>query len=191
MMKKDLFASVLIGLSLMLVTGSGMISAAEGDASSAETDAYDEQCADIVIAKGQEMLTQYETFLDEYFNKNVPSSNQVNQAMKYYRYVQDTMHETYADAMGVNSGETFDDFNAQNSVCVEERDKVINTAGIIFQAYVNNSVSTKQTAAMVDALNDLNNNMEGLSSDFHSTFPNLFTSMSNALPCYAQKCISK
>lgn len=181
---------VLIAISSFGILGStNIISFAEEAEEEEESDDY--LCATAVVEKGDELIAEYMNFLNEYFKQNTPTSEQVEYAMNYYRYIKDSLDATYADTMDYRGNRSFNIVSNETSLCSYRRDQYIDYAETIFQAYARYSANSKRTFMLVDGLKAINDDMSGLSMDFHETFPALFNQMDSAMPCFARGCITQ
>jgi len=150
-------------------------------------------CADAVSEQGETLLNDFRTFLDEYMKQDVPTSQQVDNAMKFYRYVETTLQTAYTEGMDLYSevALTFDEINEATSLCTYRRDQYIDEAGLLLQSYVRYSANSKRTFQIIDGLKAMNEDMEDFSRNFHEAFPNKFNQMNAALPCYARGCLTQ
>lgn len=166
--------------------------AAEEEESSEETQA-DYLCAQTLIDSGTPLITGYEDFLDEFFKIDNPTSNQVEEAMDFYRYIEDSMNTLYETAATVDSdGSKSSSFaSSELTYCSLIRDQFIDFAKVLLQKQALASANSKTTFEVVDGLKVLNADLEDFSQEFLETFPGAFNQMANALPCYARQCILK
>lgn len=193
LMKRSLLVLVLAGL-LLLSQSNILLSNASEDEVDEEFVATDNICEQVMIEQGEIFITAYQDFLTGYFKQDEPSSDLLEEALEYYRFVEaaligifntqfDTGREGYQD----DFESTFDEV----SNCARVRDEYISFAGLLLQAQMLQSGTSKRTYKIIDGLKALNENLSDFSVDFNATFPRMFTKMDNALPCYAKECIVK
>ena len=179
---RQLIGFLLIGLCFLLSSGSGF-----ADETDDESDDY--LCAEAVVAKGEEMLEEFQSFLDEYLSQNVPTSEQVEMAMSYYRYFESTMHETYEESMDFRGDRSFELVSSEVSLCTYRRDRYLDEAALRLQTSIRYATSTKSSYQFIDGLKAMNESMEDFSRDFHEVFPGKFNEMNSSLTCFAKECI--
>lgn len=180
----------------VLIVFQGLIFAfAEDDTTESSED---NACAYEINEKSSVLIQSYETFLNEFFLIDTPTSNQVENAMDYYRFVEDSLYYIYSDSMSIaggpfsKDGNTFlDSVSAEVTYCSHLRDQYIQYAQALLQKQVINSASSKRTFKVIDGLKIMNKDLGDFSEQFLETFPGIFNQMNNALPCYAHQCILK
>lgn len=158
--------------------------------SNAEEVSDDEVCAVTIARDGSAEYENYKQFLDQYFKIDTPSSEQIETAMKRYRFFNETIEKIFETASKVKNRDisaAYQDFTK----CVKIRDEILERGKMILQAYASNSSASKRTFKLIDAMKALNENMQSVSADFSLTFPNLFEKMADSLPCFAKQCITK
>lgn len=156
-----------------------------------ETAVQDFLCGQLVNEVATEEIAAYQVFLTEYFQNIEDSSDQVVDAMTYFRYVEDAINTVF-DENKVRKGAklSFDIAFDEFVYCQTIRDDQLRLAKILLQSHSIQSANSKRTFLMIDGMKELNANMDDLADDFVLTFPAVFESMSNKLPCYARECIS-
>lgn len=175
--------------SSLLVVFLGLFSslAAETETTSEE----DYLCAQAMVEQGGEIVEAYEEFLNEYFLIDNPSSNQVEEAMDFYRYVEDSLMNLYASSLNAGRGKALDFVSSEVTYCSTIRDQYIDYARVLLQKQALSSANTKTVFEVVDGLKVMNEDLEEFSEVFMETFPGIFNQMNNALPCYARQCITQ
>lgn len=187
---KPLFLLCLVAL----LTVQGMLRVGAEDAEVTEEDATSEEdfaCGQAMIEQGSVIVEDYETFLDELFKVDTPSSGQVEEAMTYYRYVEDALNNIFSDNLHISGFRTLDFANTNATYCTYIRDQYLDFAQTLLQKQILLSANSKRTFEIIDGLKAMNENIENLYEDFHAVFPGLFNQMNNALPCYARQCITQ
>jgi hypothetical protein len=185
------FARILIpvfALSLGLSLTGFAVESAEEAAKKAE---QDYECGLDVAAEGTMLVDQYQTFLFNLLQSTRPTSDNVENAIKYYRYIEDSLNTEIGKIRGVAQSKTLGIGAQEYHYCQSTRDQYLILADAMLTEYVTQTASNKRTFVMVDALKELNANMEDYSNLFHSTFPVMFQKMDNALPCFARSCVHK
>lgn len=179
---------------LVFLSGFLFTSAEETDGTEATEDLTQEDyaCALALIEGSEAVLTDYFTFLDEYMQVDVPSSQQLESATMYYRYVEDTLNNLYADNAKIEgSDKSFAFANEELATCRQKRDEYILLARTALYKQVLGSSTYKTTFKFVDGLKIMNENLANLSSLFQETFPGQFMQMDNGLKCYTTQCVSQ
>ncbi len=151
----------------------------------------DYTCTYNVTQEAFAVLESYQTFLDDYFKAVTPSSEQVDAAMKYYRFVEasiEDIYDKYADVQGNYSLEASAD---ALSNCAKVRDEYIDVARVLLQKQTIASANSKRTFLFVDGLKATNEHLDQFSGEFNALFPAYFNQFNNALPCYAHQCITQ
>lgn len=155
------------------------------------TDTVDYQCGYNVMQEASVVVDSYQTFLDDFFKLATPSSDQVEDAMKYYRFIESSIQRIYEKNLKVTANQTLDDSVTASTYCAYVRDQYLDFAKAMMQRQVIASSNSKRTFTMIDGLKVTNENLETFSSDFTEVFPGFFNQFNNALPCYARRCITK
>jgi hypothetical protein len=145
-------------------------------------------CAQTMVTEGAAAVADYELLLNEFFQADVSSADQVQVAMSYYRAVENTLNTLYANGLDVDGIKSFDLANAEVAACAARRDELIRYSQVLLEAQTLGSANSKRTFAVRDGLNALNENMNLLSDEFAQTFPARFQNFESAFPCYAQEC---
>lgn len=151
----------------------------------------DYACAQALIQGSAAVLEEYFTFLDEYFKVNTPSSEQIADAMLFYRYVEDALHNLYADNAQIRSNGSLAFANQELAICRAKRDEYLMLARTALYAQAMGSATYKTTFQFVDGLKIMNEDMIEMFNLFQTTFPGLFKQMDSGLKCYASQCISR
>ncbi len=195
-MKSSLESRLFLLCIALLISVQGLFFAfaeeTESEESLEETQA-DYACAQMLIDSGSAIVEGYEEFLNEFFKIDYATSNQVGDAMDFYRYVEDSMNDLYETVASVDSdGSKSTGFaSAELTYCSLIRDQYIAYARALLQKHALASANSKTTFEVVDGLKVLNADLEDFSEAFLEVFPGAFNQMSNALPCYARQCITK
>jgi len=187
-MKNHVFIGLLIALGVWLSTSSILISA---DEHNGETSDDDYACAQHMLDNAPDLIDNYETFLNELFQVDQPSSEQVESAMTFYRYVETTLNNMFEVANSFDVVKSIDSASSEVAYCTYIRDQYIDYARLLLNQQVLGSGSSKRTFQVVDGLKAINEGLEEFVLDFVGTFPTMFNKMNNALPCYASQCILK
>lgn len=181
-----------VGLLILFFVG-GFVGVQADETTATDTETVtDNVCASALAAQSIIILDDYETFLDQYTKVNTPTSEQFENALMYYRYVEDNLRKLYnlnANISGFNKTSAF--ATQQLSSCRKVRDGIIEYARALLPISLSGSTTSKTTFQFVDGLKVMNEDLKDMSLLFQSTFPGQFTEMSNALPCYAHECLSK
>lgn len=180
-------------ISVMLLTASLADEASSASSTSSDTavSEADSQCAAQLIDQGSTLITTYENFLTEFFKVDTPTSSQVEDAMDFYRYVEDSLLNIYAKAGSIPANAAWESSNQGFAYCAHVRDQYIEYARVLLGKYSSLSANSKRSYMFLDGLKAMNFSMENYSDEFHSTFPGIFNKMDNALPCYARQCVTK
>ncbi len=184
--KRFFQASLLL---LFFVSSVLWVKAAEEDETGTQEDYV---CASTLSEESAVLLSTYQDTMDQYTKVDTPTSEQFENALLYYRYVEDSIRKLY-DANATVSGfnKTLAFSSGELSACREMRDSLIQYARVPLSLFLNASSASKTTFKLVDGLKVMNEDLKDMSLLFQSTFPGQFTEMSNALPCYAHQCLSK
>lgn len=162
------------------------------DSEAVESSDSDYQCA-IALSEGSiPILDSYEEFLTQYTKVDAPTSEQFENLMLFYRYVEDsirTLYDSSAQVTGYNKTLSFS--NQELSSCRQMRDGIIAYAQKLLPIFVSGSSTSKTTFELVDGLKIMNEDLRDMTLLFRRVFPGQFTEMSNALPCYAHQCLTK
>lgn len=191
--KKLLILVLALGL---MFAGTMLSSAAESDEEDTEntenTEEEDFACASVMLDEGFTLVSNYENFLNEYFQIDQPSSQQIETAMNYYRALEEQLENLYASALDLGGKRrTFDLANQEMSMCSQVRNQYIEYARVLLHGYARNSANSKRTFKVIDGLKAMNSDLEELADDFNLVFPGAFNKMDSALPCYASQCIQQ
>lgn len=158
---------------------------------SEEISETDYACVVAMIPVIETETANYEAALNEYFLFNEESSSQVLTAMEIYRAFESSLQEAF-DAQFLTAGvQTFDVVEEEFIQCQEDLSNALKYGQLLLRAQVLQSANSKRSFEIVDSFKAINEDMEGLSENFHLTFPRTFEKMNNALPCYARQCVSK
>ncbi len=183
-----------VALLLLFFVGSFVgVRADESTSTETATEAEaDNKCAYSLAQGSLALLDEYKSFIDQYTKVDTPTSEQFENALLFYRYVEDTIrkfYNIYAEVSGYNGTVSF--ANTELSSCRKVRDGIIEYSRNILTQFLAGSTTSKTTFEFVDGLKAMNEDLKDMSLLFQSTFPGQFTEMSNALPCYAHECLSK
>lgn len=151
----------------------------------------DYKCVDTMLSKGGELVDAYAQIMSEFFQQDVPSSEQIEYAATFYRATENKLNRIYNQGLFIEGRKSFDQSNAEVAACSNVRDQLVEYAQQILEAQALLSNSSKNTFEVVDGLKVLNEGLEDLRLDFSAVFPVVFNKMDNALPCYARQCIVK
>lgn len=154
----------------------------------------DYQCSQNFMEEGQGIITNYENFLNEYFQVDTPSSGQFEDALTEYRYTKLALEASYTANVNAALGDaqkTLETANNEVQYCQYVRDSYLAYIKPLFQRQMMGSTVSKVTFKIVDGLKAMNKDMDSFAGTFAETFPTLFSKMNNALPCYARNCTSK
>ena len=153
----------------------------------------DYACSQTMIDEGGAIVEGYQEFLDVFFNVDAPTSDQMETAMDFYRYIEGSLLALYRSAAIVTGGgtKTTEFASAELTNCAYLRDQYIDFARALLQKQALASAYSKTTFEVVDGLKALNEDLDDLSKEFSEVFPGAFHQMNNALPCYARQCIVK
>lgn len=151
----------------------------------------DYACGQTMMEKGIVVIESYEAFLDDYFKSVIPSSEQVEHGMRYYRFVEDSLQSIYEKNVDVQANDTLEKSGAAITYCASIRDQYIDLAQMLLQKQAISSANSKRTFSVIDGLKAMNEDMEVYADEFHAVFPAFFNQFNNALPCYARQCITK
>ena len=149
-------------------------------------------CGQLLKAQGDELLAQYQSFLDIQTKDVDNNSERLDQIMSFYRYVVMALDDALDEATQVDgAGETLSSANDEYQYCRNIKDQYELMADTMLRTYYISSSSSKATFQVVDGLKAMNGDLSGMSQSFHATFPSMFNKFSNAFPCYIQTCISR
>lgn len=180
------------GLLLLVFLSGFLFTSAEETDGTEDLTQEDYACAIALIEGSEVVLTDYFTFLDEYMQVDVPSSQQLESATMYYRYVEDTLNNLYTDNAKIEGADkSFAFADEELAVCRQKRDEYILLARTALYKQVLGSSTYKTTFKFVDGLKVMNENLANLSSLFQETFPGQFMQMDNGLKCYTTQCVSQ
>lgn len=184
----------LLCLSLMLVFNGLFYALAEettGETVATEIEGVDYACGQAVTEQASVLIDSYQTFLDDYFKVDTPSSSQVDHAMRYYRYMESSIEAIYENNLDLYANTTLQDSTQASSDCAGRRDFYLDVARALLQKQVIASANSKRTFEVIDGLKIMNADLEEFSDEFNAVFPAYFNKFNNALPCYARQCIVK
>ena len=154
-------------------------------------DGADQQCSLHVAQEAQVVVDSYQAFLDDYFKEVTPSSEQVDGAMKYYRFMENSINKIYQKYLQKDTNLTLNNSLQASTSCAYMRDRYLDVARALMEKQVISSSNSKRTFLIVDGLKAMNADMDTFSDQFNSVFPGYFNQFNNALPCYAHQCINK
>lgn len=154
-------------------------------------DGSDQQCASNVMVDAQVVVSAYQTFLDDYFKEVTPTSEQVEGAMKYYRFIEYSINKIYKRNLQKDVNLSLNNSLQASTYCAYIRDVYLDIAKAMMEKQVISSANSKRTFLVVDGLKAMNADMDTFSDQFNEVFPGYFNKFNNALPCYAHQCINK
>ncbi len=159
--------------------------------SSAEAQTEDQACAAVVGGVGAVRLAQYQDFLNRFYTADQASSEQLEDGVRYYRYVEDAIWKAFENASKKSPAGTL--LNAQDNYndCARIRDDYLMSIRLILERHLLTSAVSKPTFKLVDGLKIMNEDVSTLSVSFHEVFPDLFSSMSSQFQCYLRECIQR
>lgn len=149
-------------------------------------------CAQTLLTEASPIIENYEAFAIEYTKVDVPTSEQFDYLLLFYRYVEesiDSIYEASAVVSGFNKTTAF--ANKELSVCRDTREGLIEYSRRLLPILTSGSTASKTTFEFVDGLKAMNESLVDLSLLFQSTFPVQFIKMDNNFGCYAHQCLSK
>ncbi len=161
------------------------------DESNETSDDLSSACAKSVIAESRPALTDYLTFLEEYYKIDTPSSEQIENGMTRYRFYVAAVRDSFEKASAPQGGKTFEEVGDSYAYCKNIRDQYLNFGKKLLTVFAIQSANSKRTYKVVDALKAINEKMSDFSLEFSQTFPQMFQKMDDALPCYAKACQTK
>lgn len=180
---------------LVLLCSSGMMLAYAEDSTAPSSSEPEYLCSHAMIEQGTEVVSHYETFLNEYFQVDTPTSGLFESALNEYRFTEMAIQAIYQANLNIENpdgGEkTLSVASTEISSCEYYRDVYLNYIKTLFQRQYLGSVSYKVTFKVVDGLKAMNVNLDSLSELFGETFPVLFNKFNNGLACYSRNCASK
>ncbi|MBU0981467.1 hypothetical protein KKC94_02125 [Patescibacteria group bacterium] len=170
--------------------------APESGSGSTEYDAtmqgMDYYCGEKVNEVAKEQVSAYAEFLTAFFQEYDESSEQVTDAMEYFRYVQDEIDKVYEEnRVKQGGGTTLETAFYEYNYCKKVHDDWMDLAQELLQAHSLQSSNSKRTFRMIDAMKSMNENMDALSNDFNRVFPGSFKKMDSQLQCFVPECITK
>lgn len=181
--------SILVSLSLLVLPlfFGGLAGAADS------TDSTDTsfECTTTLMNQGSSLLESYSTFLNEYFQADKASSDQLQDAMMFYRYVEDSLYSLYADNATPKDGQSLSDVNSELTFCRYVRDQYLAYAKVLLTRQMQGSSVSKTTFKIVDGLKAMNEDLRNFSGTFQRTFPMVFNKMDNGLTCYPRDCVTQ
>lgn len=186
-MYKDRFISLVVGLALLIGTGSWLVTAA--DPADDEETVY--ICTARMRTEGQEAVDDFNELLNEFFLSDVDTSDQIEKSYEIYRTLEEALNAIYIEDSVPREGSTrsIEDTSADSVACAQARDQYLRYARALLQAQIKGSSNSKRTFRMRDGLDILNNNLDEFSNSYFEVFPGKFKQFDNALPCYAKQCI--
>lgn len=164
---------------------------AEEESTPTIVDGVDYACGQAMMDQGTVIIESYEAFLDDYFKSAIPSSEQVEHGMRYYRFVENSIQSVYEANVNVNVNDTLEKSASAITYCSYIRDQYLELAQMLLQKQAIASANSKRTFSVIDGLKAMNEDMEVYSDEFNAVFPGFFNQFNNALPCYARQCITK
>jgi hypothetical protein len=149
-------------------------------------------CAQQMTALGDELIGQYQTFLDTQTSDPGDNSDKLDIVMTFYRYVVGRLDDGF-DEWTINdlTGESLGTTNDEYQHCDYVRDYYITVADSMLRTFYIASSSSKTTYQVVDGLKAMNADLNDMSQSFHATFPSMFNKFNNAFPCYINSCVGR
>jgi hypothetical protein len=178
-------------LGFLLIGSCLLVGSSLGFAEDADDESTDYLCAIAVSERGDELMADFQTFLNDYLSQNVPVSEQVEIAMSYFRYIEDAIHGAYEKGMDFSGDKTFELVSSETSLCAHRRNLYIQAAEVHLENSIRYATSSKRSYQMVDGLKAMNESMEDFSKSFHETFPGRFNEMNSSLTCFAKGCVTQ
>lgn len=193
-MKNKLENRIFILCCALVLTFNGLFYAVaeestDAEIPSTERDGVDFACGQKTMEESFVIIEAYQNFLDQYFKIDKPSSQQIDAAEKYYRFVEDSLQKTYERNLSLANNERLEESTQAATYCAFIRDQYIDVAEVLLQKQVILSSNSKRTFAVIDGLKATNQNLEDFADEFNTVFPGFFNQFNNALPCYARQCI--
>jgi hypothetical protein len=149
-------------------------------------------CGQTLKVEGDELLSQYQTFLDLQTKSDEDNSERLDQIMVFYRYVVGTLEDRLEELSQEDlDGETVSSAADEYNYCANIKNQYVAIADMMLGTYYTASTSSKVTFQVVDGLKAFNSDLADMSTSFHATFPSMFNKFNNAFPCYINTCISK
>ena len=180
---------------LVLLCSSGLMLAYAEETAETTDNSPDYLCSNALIEQGTEVVSNYETFLNEYFQVDTPTSGQFESALNEYRFTKLAIQAIYEANLNIEdpdgTGKTLAVAAAELQSCEYYRDSYLGYIKTLFQRHYLGSTSYKVTFTVVDGLKAMNADLDSLSALFGETFPVLFSKFNNGLACYARNCASK
>lgn len=146
-------------------------------------------CAERMSTEGQEALAQYQALLQAYYLADHPTSDQVSEAVDYYRAFQAELARIYAEGSAIDAPKSIQLTNDEIFACLSVQSTLLQTAQVYLRGYTLSASNTKRNTRIHDTFEVLNTDMENFMSNFQNTFPGQFQRFNNALPCYARQCL--
>jgi hypothetical protein len=178
---------------LVLLCSSGLVLAYAEETEDTGTPDY--LCGEAMLDEGAVLVVNYEQFLNEYFQVDVPSSTQFESALSQYRFTEMSINAVYENNLNLGTtedgGKTLETANTEYQYCGYVRDAYLGYIKTLFPRQLMGSAASKVTFTVVDGLKAMNKDLDSLSETFNQTFPKLFSVMDHNLPCYARTCASK
>ena len=149
-------------------------------------------CAQQLTALGDQLISDYSTFLDAQTRDIEDNSDKLVLVMTYYRYVVGTMEDNF-DVWVYDdlTGESLSSSTEEYQHCSYVRDYYITVADSMLRTFYIASTSSKTTFQVIDGLKSMNSELMGLSDRFHASFPTMFNKFDNAFPCYVNSCVGR
>lgn len=199
-MKRFSLIAAVLALPLALWMGALALPTLAEDGEDSETETTEEEaveaelkCASEVMLNGQALLEEHAAFLDTYLQSTEdPTSDQVEIAMNYYRYVEDSLMKVYkahSDFSYFESGDDIGELYESDDYCESVLEQYLEVNAELLQTFATRMGGGKQAIKALDAMIILNDHLGELQLNFIDTFPGSFNQMNNALPCYAKACI--
>lgn len=153
----------------------------------------DLQCSQAVTDAGNALVEEYAEFLNNYFlSAEEATSEQIIKATEYERFVQEGINNAYNANATFGNFEYGDDFEIARqsiSLCQQTRDQYLDFTGQMLHSFALPSATGKQSVLLLDAMGQMNDNLNELYLHFNEVFPGNFNQLNNAIPCFAKSCV--
>jgi hypothetical protein len=188
-MPRPLF--IVMGFVLGLLGSLSLSFAVESEAPVSENPLTDYYCSQTVQAVGAVLLVDYQTFLSTFFATDTPSSGQLEDGLRFYRYVEDSLWEAYAKGSAVQERSALSVATQSEEDCARVRDQYLQASRFLLERHLLGSAASKPTFKMVDGLKIMNQDLENFTTAFREVFPDLVSSMSSQFQCYLRDCVTR
>lgn len=181
-------------LALLLLFSGLLLAYAEEDPEETESSTTEYSCGAALLDEGASVVSNYEVFLNEYFQVDVPSSEQFENALQYYRFTELAIQAIYQNNLGLSQsglGTTLGKAVEEAQYCDYVREAYLGYIKTLFRKQFSGSTAYKVTFKVMDGFKVMNSSLDELSGVFNQTFPNLFDKMNNGFACYVHSCATQ